>query len=170
MTIIINREWAMPNKHTFSIKPISKLLHKYMSPEIISIDPFANTSRFATITNDLDPACGCDYTLEAFDFLRLFKDNSVDCVLFDPPYSPRQVSESYKRLKGSVSMTDTQASFWSKLKKEIARIVDKDGVVISASWNTNGIGKTLGFELTEILLVAHGGWHNDTIVIVEHKL
>lgn len=34
----------------------------------------------------------------------------------------------------------------------------------------NGIGKTRGFEIVEILLVAHGGNHNDTIVTVERKL
>ena len=32
-----------------------------------------------------------------------------------------------------------------------------------------GIGKQYGFEIIEILLVAHGGWHNDTIVTVERK-
>lgn len=33
-----------------------------------------------------------------------------------------------------------------------------------------GIGKKNGFEIIEILLVAHGGMHNDTIVTVERKL
>ncbi len=46
----------------------------------------------------------------------------------------------------------------------------KDGIVISFGWNTNGIGKTKGFEIIEILMVAHGGSHNDTICTVERKL
>ena len=29
--------------------------------------------------------------------------------------------------------------------------------------------KKYGFRIDEILLVAHGGWHNDTIVTVEIK-
>ena len=29
---------------------------------------------------------------------------------------------------------------------------------------------TAGFEQVEILLVPHGGWHNDTIVTVEKKI
>ena len=45
----------------------------------------------------------------------------------------------------------------------------KDGKVISFGWNSNGIGKTLGFEQVEILMVAHGGHHNDTICTVEVK-
>jgi hypothetical protein len=32
------------------------------------------------------------------------------------------------------------------------------------------MGKTNGFEIEEILLVPHGGWHNDTIVTVERKV
>lgn len=51
--IKINREWAMPNSNTFSIKPIRELIERYLSGTII--DPFANQNKLATITNDLDP-------------------------------------------------------------------------------------------------------------------
>lgn len=49
-------------------------------------------------TNDLDPTTTADYHLDAIDFLKLQSDTSCDLVLFDPPYSPRQVSECYKKL------------------------------------------------------------------------
>lgn len=45
----------------------------------------------------------------------------------------------------------------------------KDGVVITCGWNSSGIGKVNGFRIVEILLVPHGGWHNDTIITVEKK-
>ena len=45
----------------------------------------------------------------------------------------------------------------------------KGGIVLSCGWNSMGIGKTRGFEIIEILLVAHGGAKNDTIVTVEVK-
>ena len=90
-------------------------------------------------------------------------------MLFDPPYSPRQVAECYKALGQTVNMQTTQASYWSKLKVEIGRIVKPGGTVITCAWNSGGIGSKYGFEITEILLVAHGGWHNDTIVTVEKK-
>ena len=32
------------------------------------------------------------------------------------------------------------------------------------------IGQKYGFEIVEILTVAQGGWHNDTIVVVERKV
>lgn len=84
--------------------------------------------------------------------------------------SPRQVSEVYTKLGMTVNMETTQASFWSKMKKEISRITKMDGIVVSCGWNSGGIGKKYGFELLEVLLVPHGGQHNDTIVTVEKKI
>jgi len=165
----INREWAMPSKNTFSIKPIFNLVSKYASDEIESCDPFANSNRIAKYCNDLDPQYKTEYCMDAIDFLKQFKDGSMDLVLFDPPYSPRQVSECYKSLDMTVNMKTTQSSFWGNLKKEIQRVLKKDGVVITFGWNSGGIGKTKGFEIQEILMIAHGGWHNDTICTVEKK-
>ena len=46
--------------------------------------------------------------MDATDFLKMFSDNSVDTVLYDPPYSARQVSECYKKLGFSVNKETTQ--------------------------------------------------------------
>lgn len=160
----------MPNKNTFEIKPIKELLNRYIVNDSTIVDPFANKNKLGTITNDLDPQYDTDYHMDATDFLRMLNDNSVDLVLYDPPFSPRQVSECYKKLNMTVNMETTQASYWSKQKEQIARIVKPNGIVITCGWNSGGIGKTYGFEIIEILLVAHGGWHNDTIVTVERKI
>ena len=165
--MIIKRAWAMPNKNTFSIKPINELIHNYLYG--FSIDPFANSNKLATVTNDIDPSFNTDYNMDALGFLGTFPRESVDVILFDPPYSPRQISECYKSLDLTVNMQTTQASFWSNLKKEIARITKPGGYVITCGWNSGGVGKTNGFEIVEILLVPHGGWHNDTIVTVEQR-
>ena len=165
----INRKWYMPNKNTFDIKPIKEVIDKYMVEGVI-IDPFANKNKIATITNDLDEQYDTNYHMDATDFLKMFEDNSVDMVLYDPPYSPRQVSECYKNLGKVVNMQTTQASYWSNQKKEIGRILKPNGIVITCGWNSGGIGKKYGMEIQEILLVPHGGWHNDTIVTVEKKI
>ena len=44
------------------------------------------------------------------------------------------------------------------------------GKVVSFGWNSGGIGMKYGFKIDRILLVPHGGSHNDTIVTVETKL
>lgn len=165
----IYRKWAMPNKNTFFIKPIKELIEKYIKEKKIIIDPFANNSKIATITNDLDMQYDVDYHLEALEFLQLFNDNSVDVVLYDPPYSPRQISECYKKINKAVNKQTTQSSYWSKQKDEIARIIKLGGICISCGWNSNGIGKKRNFKMLEILIIAHGGAHNDTIVTVEKK-
>jgi len=164
----ISRAWAMPNKHTFSIKPIRALIDRHIDG--FSIDPFANSNILTSETNDIDTQYNCDYSMDALEYLRLNNSSSVDTLLFDPPYSPRQVAECYKRCDKTVNMQTTQASFWSNLKAEIGRIIVPDGKVITCAWNSGGIGKKYGFEIIEVLLVAHGGWHNDTIVTVERKL
>jgi len=159
----------MPNSNTFEIGCIKRLIHKYFKFEYNSIDPFANNSRLAKTTNDLNPNYECDYSMDAVDFLKLFDDNSIDFVFYDPPYSLRQVSECYKNVGIGVTSQTTQSSWRTKHINEISRIVKPEGIVMCFGWNSSGIGKVRGFELIEILLVAHGGSHNDTIVTVEKK-
>lgn len=176
----ITRAWAMPSKNTFSIKPINELIinkikRKRLEKAIVGstiIDPFANDSclnHLCDFTNDIDPNARTTHHLDAIEFLQGFADKSVDLILFDPPYSPRQISECYKKFDKTVNMQTTQSSFWGNIKKEIARISAPKAVVITCGWNSGGIGKGMGFEIDKILLVAHGGWHNDTITTVEIK-
>lgn len=119
----------MPNKNTFDIKPIKEIINKYLIDGIV-IDPFANKNKIANITNDLDTQYDTNYHLDALDFLKMFNKNSVDMVLYDPPYSPRQVSECYKKLNMTVNMQTTQASYWTNQKKEISRIVKKVALLL----------------------------------------
>lgn len=164
----IERVWAMPNKNTFEVKPIHDLIVDEMT-EGTWIDPFANRNKLATITNDLSQEFDTDYHLDALDFMKLFEDSSIDGVLYDPPYSPRQVSECYNNVGYNVTWDTTKASFWGNHKREISRIVKLGGKVITFGWNSGGIGHKYGFEITRILMVPHGGWHNDTICTVEVK-
>ena len=94
----------------------------------------------------------------------------ADAILIDPPYSPRQVSEVYQAIGLQCSMEDTQtARMMCAVKDAAANIVNPGGIAICAGWNTTGVGVVRGFDLLEILLVCHGGAHNDTIITVERK-
>jgi len=167
--MIINRKWEMPNSNTFSIKYIYHLIHKYYTPWILSIDPFANTSKLATETNDLNPEYNTDYHMDALDFLKKFNSESVDFIFYDPPYSLRQVSECYKGVGIKVTQETTQAAWNAKHKEEIKRILKPSGIAMCFGWNSNGIGSK-DMNMLEILLVAHGGQHHDTICTVEKKI
>lgn len=166
--MLIERKWAMPNHKTFKIKPIHDFIVSEIIPGVV-IDPFANECSISPafkdntfITNDLDTQYNTTYHLDALEFLKTFDTHSVDMVLYDPPYSPRQVSECYQKMGRTVDMQSTQASYWGNQKKEIGRILKPGGKVLTFGWNSGGIGKDY-VTITRILLVPHGGWHNDTI-------
>lgn len=168
--MIINRAWAMPNKWTFQIPPIGNLVTRYCGSGEGWIDPFAGMSSPAELTNDLNPNTPTKYHMDALDFLTQLK-GQYKGVLFDPPYSLRQVKECYESLGREFNMHDSQdVGRWTKAKQESAARIVPGGYAISAGWNSQGIGKQNGFELVEILLVCHGGAHNDTIVTVERKI
>jgi hypothetical protein len=161
----------MPSKHTFTIKPIGALIKKYYfdPSRQFWIDPFAGYNSPCKETNDLVPDAPTKHHMQAIDFVKLYKD--LDGVLFDPPYSPRQISESYKGAGLKAGMKETQnALLYSSVRNELAPRIKIGGIVISFGWNSGGFGKNRGFEIVEILMVPHGGAHNDTIVVVERKM
>lgn len=169
--IKMSRSWSMPNKNTFKIKPIKELIDRIIdvNKPIEIIEPFANTSTYGTITNDLNPIYNTTYNLDAIEFLKLLPDDSADMVLYDPPFSSRQISECYNNVGWKPEGNYTTSAFWAKQKDEISRITKSGGVVISFGWNSNGMGMSRDFDIEEVLIVAHGGPHNDTICTVERK-
>lgn len=169
----IDRAWAMPNRKTFSISHIAKLLEDEMGGGLW-LDPFAGASRYpvdrSVVTNDFNPKYDTDYNLESLEFLAMFTTGVAAGVVLDPPYSVRQIKECYEGVGLEVTSNLTRSDWWTHRKREIARVVRIGGKVISFGWNSGGIGKGLGFEKRRILLVAHGGVHNDTICVVEVRV
>lgn len=171
--MIFQRQWAMPSKDTFSVKPIGEFVQKYLAQSRRSIDPFVRNKRWATKTNDLDPATKAEFHMDAEKSCNLlsFTDDPFDLGIFDPPYSPRQISECYKSVGLEVGMKETQSPLlYQRVRNALDEIISPGGIVLSFGWHSNGMGKTRKYEIVEILLVAHGGAHNDTICIAERKL
>lgn len=116
----IERFWAMPNKLTFTIQPIKHLIYEELT-DGLWLNPFANETKLyrentKIIYNDLNPKFDVDYHLDALDFLKLYEDNSIDGVLFDPPYSLYQLKEVYDSV--GRAMTGHESNyFFSDIKK-----------------------------------------------------
>ena len=163
--VIIKRAWAMPNHNTFEIKPIREWIGEVPR---ISVDPFARNCELAGVTNDINPECTANYSEDAITFLKSIWDGYAECVLYDPPYSLRQLKECYDGIGRAMTQRESQR-FFSDVKNEIARITKVGGTVLSFGWSTVGMGKTRGFSIKDILLVCHGGMHNDTICVREVK-
>jgi len=71
MKPILSREWAMPNKWTFKIKPIKDIIERYVGNGKNWIDPFSGEAHFAEITNDLNHDRKAQYNLKCEDFIKL---------------------------------------------------------------------------------------------------
>lgn len=168
----------MPNKSTFSMKPVRKFIDGWNNGGE-SYDPFCGNSTIAKHRNDIRIS-----GLDALDWLKEQPSNSADFFLHDPPYTPRQLKECYESI--GRSLHDTKASYWSNLRDEIKRIVKPGGIVLSFGYGASHVGKTRGFEIQDGLIVLpcykseefeivdglavlHGGNHNATICIAEVK-
>lgn len=162
----------MPSKNTFKIPPIRDLLIRYVGDGKNWIDPFAGDNSPAEITNDLNPDKQTKFHLHALEFANLMISEGMKFTgcLFDPPYSLHQVKECYDNIGCLDYMGIDVTHFPYNIKRAIAPMIIPNGIVISFGWNSIGFGKSLGFDIVEILLVSHGRFHNDTIVTVERKL
>jgi hypothetical protein len=167
--MIVTRHTAPPNRWTFTIRPIQELLGRYVGDGIGWVDPFAGLHSPAELTNDLNPAMPTTYHLFADAFCAQVCTGPYSGVLFDPPYSYRQISECYKGFGIKPTALDTSNRFYNKVMNAICDKIMPGGYAISCGWNSNGFGSNRGFAVAEILLVAHGQHHNDTIVTVERK-
>lgn len=160
----IERIWAMPSIWTFDVVPIKKLLSERAGDGKGWVDPFAGNSTICEFRNDIET--DQPNNMDALEFLKTINNNSIRGVLFDPPYSVEQCLRRYTpKHKGTAG----RAEYWARCKDEIARIVKKNGLVISFCWDSVGMGKKRGFEIEEIKLICHGACHNDTIVTIDRK-
>ena len=172
--MVISRVWAMPNKNTFDILPIKNLLCRYLQDvrqKGVVVDPFANKSLWGTLRNDLNPDFDTQYHMDALKFLETLGSETADVVLYDPPFSIHQAVECYKSFgKDKLTTNVSSMRYWKLCKDNVARILKPHGIAICCGWTSQGMGKGRNFDMMEILLVAHGGSKNDTIVTVERKL
>lgn len=164
---MFSRAWAMPTAETFSCPPIGEFVLRYRHG--VSVDPFARNSVGATHTNDIDLATDAQHHMDAEAFMEMLAVSGVvaDTIIIDPPYSPRQIAECYSGMGRQASKQDTQsAALYARVRRAARKLCKPGTVVLSFGWNSAGMGKDFG-EIMEILLVAHGGAHNDTICMAE---
>jgi len=167
------RKWCMPNSNTFEMQPIQDLFGDLIASDDVVVDPFARNSMYAKEwSNDLNPNTDAKFHMDAVDFCDMLIQKKVqaDVVLFDPPYSPRQISECYQSIGRQVTAKDTQnAHLYKEVKSRLVQVLKPGGTAVCFGWNSNGFGKTYGFNLRLVMLLPHGGAHYDTIVTVEEK-
>ncbi|MGD0103718.1 MAG: hypothetical protein ABSC06_06735 [Rhodopila sp.] len=162
----------MPSAETFSNPPVAALLRRLLLAGMSVVDPFARNARWGTVTNDLNPRTTADYHLDCNVFLDLMgcHGRKLDAGVLDPPYSARQVKECYEGFGKTVIQADTQMGWMRECKDKLDRVITPGGIVISCGWSIGQMGINRGYNIEEILLVAHGGGRHDTIISVERKV
>jgi len=168
----MNRAFGRANCETFSCPPIGEWVKQFIEQSQISVDPFARNKTWYTWTNDLNPETEAQFHMDAEEFLIMLKTKEVvaDLGIFDPPYSPRQISECYKNLGKKATQSDTQnAHFCRRIRDAMDELIPVGGIVLSFGWNSTGMGKARNYEKLDILLVNHGSTHNDTLCLAERK-
>lgn len=145
------------------MEPVRLFIERHLNRDGLVVDPFARNSRMADLRNDLNPDTEAEHHQDAVEFLHgLAGRDDISAVLFDPPYSPRQISEVYAAAGLKASMKDTQnARLYRECREAIMSFLRPGGVVLSFGWNSVGMGA--GWRRVETMLVYHGGAHNDTI-------
>lgn len=164
------RARALPNRDTFSVGPIGAFIERNINRSGLVADPFARNSLIADLRNDLNPHTLADFHMDAVEFLSMLVTDGrrVTTVLFDPPYSPRQITESYAAAGLTATMQDTQnARFYRRCREVIEQLLQPGGVVLSFGWNSVGMGAR--WKRLETLIVCHGGAHNDTICCADTR-
>ena len=157
--------FAMPSPWTFEIPPIGAFVDRWLAGGGVSVDPFCGHSKRATYSNDMSQGgVDAEYYMES-----LHKSGVIaDVLLFDPPYSPRQISECYKKVGRKVVMADTQnAAFYKRARNAARKVLRPGGIALSFGWSSCGFG--VSWDVLEILLVRHGGAHNDTICVAQRS-
>ena len=170
--MLIHRKFAQPNKATFTMPAAREFVGRWLAGREVIVDPFARNETLGTFTNDIDPDSIAQYHMEARAFLRMLVARGIKAhaIIFDPPYSPTQIARSYRNAGMVVTRTDTQsARLKGECRKLFRELAAPDCVVLSFGWNTVGMGE--GWSTEEILLLNHGGDHNDTIcqAIINHQ-
>lgn len=162
------RTWAMASGDTFTIKPIKEFVVRHLTG--VSVDPFARNNELGfTYSNDLNPNTKSEYHMDCVDFLAMLVSQKikVDTIIFDPPYSPRQISELYKEIGVPCTMKSTQDSVMRKQCRNLFNELAHPGTVaLSFGWNSTGMGRM--WTMKEIMLCCHGGAKNDTICVAQY--
>jgi len=170
------------NKHVKDIidRAIRRLnnCHDVRIPGKIHIcDPFSNNKTVrrqgtTLITNDLNPKFDSTYNMEANDFGELMEREGkmFDLILFDPPYSLRQLKDHYEGIGQKLPHWQT-LHMWKRCKDALAKCLAPGGMVISFGWHSTGFGRYRGLEKKEVHVLCQSGRDDryDLLVTVERK-
>ena len=176
ITNITSKPFDNPHIKSLILRYIRRLNELHQMTVSIC-DPFANDSarlwEGAMVTsNDINTEFETTYNMEANDFGEEMerKGRMFDLVLFDPPYSLRQLKDCYAGVGKDLDLWQTQ-NMWGRCKNALAQCIPVGGYVIHLGWHSHGFGKNRGFEKVEMMVCEQAGKDEryNVLVTVEQK-
>lgn len=149
------------NKYTFKNKPMREWAEKHCVGYTLNLFCGPTELKINEWRNDLDPNVEANSHMDALDCIRNGVRRCFDTVLLDPPYSYRKSMELYE---------GRRVSRFNQIKDDILRVLKPGGRVITFGYHSVSMGKSRGFEVSNIAIFSHGGAIHDTIGTVEVKV
>jgi len=129
------------------------------------VDPFARNCMWGDVRNDLNTNTKAQYHMEAKEFMKMVLENhgqgSMKCLLFDPPFSSRQLEKYKKTSKEEILNIYSTPGYIPEFFSIVEKLLAPGGIIIKLGYNTS---RPLPYlELVEIVIVNFGGNRNDVI-------
>ena len=149
-----------PNRYTFRQPRLKKWIEAWCSGKVLNL--FAGLTKLNVDEYRVDASSSmvADYYGDAYKFVKE-TDMKFDTIVLDPPYNLRKAREKYDGV---------YIGSFTKIKNELNRILNHDGVIITLGYDTVGMSKIRGFKKVAVCIVCHNGDHNDTLCLVEKKV
>lgn len=139
-------------------------------PQHVVLDLFARTCPWGDFRNDLNidfkKQGYTNMSMDALEAARTFENNSIDIIIFDPPFSSRMDADKYNEV-GAASLW-TNPKYISDLGKEMNRILTTNGLIIKCGFNSNKPYPELNLE--KLYISHYGACRNDMLVSVWRKV
>lgn len=147
--------------YNYGLKMIQKL-------NGLVIDPFSRNCQWADLTNDLNKETKAKYNLDAIEFLEMilkkYGENSVKCILFDPPFSSRKSDVYQKSSKEELINIYATSGYVKKFFKIAEKLIMPEGIIIKLGYNSSKPIK--GYEMKNLMVVNFGANRNDVLLTI----
>lgn len=153
------------NRYTFKNKRLKKWVEDRCRHRVLNLFAGKTVLDVNELRVDSNIDMLAHHYMDALEFCRGYRPSDPDwrfgTVVLDPPYAYRKSMEMYE---GHV------ASPFKQLKDALLPIISDNARVITLGYHSVSMGRGRGFEVSEILLMSHGGAIHDTIATVEDRI
>lgn len=152
-----NHKWTFLDKNTI------RFISKYIPFKSKILIPFAGKFRFGNIDgskfyyNDINPNLNANHHIDAYKLVWLYKQNSFDCIIADPPYSIRKAVEVYKNKKHMKLFRFHESMDW---------LLRPGGIYIELGYDSSGLN---GYENIALGIYNPGIKIHDVLIIIQKK-